>query len=59
MRVKLDEDSSNPEIGSAESRNRLSLPQGLFGFSGLRERESDCGQEELPCMWLREDKKDG
>ena len=59
MKLKLDEDSSNPEIGSAESRNRLSLPQGLFGFSDLREMELVFDQEELPFMWLREDKKDG
>jgi flagellar assembly factor FliW len=59
MKLKLDEDSSNPEIGSAESRNSLSLPQGLFGFSDLREMELVFDQEELPFMWLREDKKDG
>ena len=59
MKLKLDEDSSNPEIGSAESRNRLSFPQGLFGFSDLREMELVFDQEELPFMWLREDKKDG
>ena len=59
MKLKIDEDSNNPEIGSTESRNRIKLPQGLFGFSDLREMELLYDQEELPFMWLREDKKDG
>ena len=59
MKLKIDEDSNNPEIGNSESRNRLKLPQGLFGFGDLREMELLFDQEELPFMWLREDKKDG
>ena len=59
MKLKIDEDSNNPDIGSSASRNRLKLPQGLFGFSEIREMELLYDQEELPFMWLREDKKDG
>ena len=59
MKLKIDEDSNNPDIGSTASRNRLKLPQGLFGFSEIREMELLYDQEELPFMWLREDKKDG
>ena len=60
MKLKIDEDSNNPEIGNSESRNRLKvLPQGLFGFGDLREMELLFDQEELPFMWLREDKKMG
>ena len=59
MKLNLDEDSKNPDLKSVEHRNRISLPQGLFGFPDIREMEFVFDQEELPFMWLREDKKDG
>ena len=59
MKLNLDEDSKNPDLKSVEHRNRISLPQGLFGFPDIREMELVFDQEELPFMWLREDKKDG
>ena len=59
MKLNVDEDSNIPDITSVEHRNRISLPQGLFGFPEIREMELVFDQEELPFMWLREDKKDG
>ena len=59
MKLKIDEDSNNPDIVGAEIRNRVSLPQGLFGFADLRSLDLVYDEEELPFMWLREEKKDG
>ena len=36
MKLNLGEDSSNQDLDSSVSRNRISLPQGLFGFSQIR-----------------------
>ena len=59
MKLKLDEDSNAPEIGQSESRSEISLPQGLFGFAEIRSMELVFDQDELPFMWLREQKQDG
>ena len=59
MKLKLDEDSNVPEIGQSESRSEISLPQGLFGFAEIRSMELVFDQDELPFMWLREQKQDG
>lgn len=59
MKLNIDEDSKNPDLTSVEHRNRINLPQGLFGFPEIREMELVFDEEELPFMWLREDKKDG
>ena len=39
MKLNVDEDSNIPDITSVEHRNRISLPQGLFGFPEIREME--------------------
>ena len=36
MKLKLDEDSNNPELNQSESRSEIQLPQGLFGFAEIR-----------------------
>ena len=54
MKLKIDEDSNNPDIVSSVTRNQVSLPQGLFGFSEIRGMELVFDEEELPFMWLRE-----
>ena len=59
MKLNLGEDSNTPDLGETPSRNRISLPQGLFGFSQIRSMELLFDQEELPFMWLREEKQDG
>ena len=59
MKLKLDEDSNNPELNQSEARSEIQLPQGLFGFAEIRKMELVYDQEELPFMWLREQKKDG
>lgn len=40
-------------------RNEVSLPQGLFGFPEIRSMELVFDKDELPFMWLREQKQDG
>ena len=59
MKLEAGEDSNNPNIGQTETRNQISLPQGLFGFPEIRSMDLVYDQEELPFMWLREEKKDG
>ena len=59
MKLKLDEDSNNPELNQSESRSEIQLPQGLFGFAEIRKMELVYDQEELPFMWLREQNKNG
>ena len=59
MKLKINEDSNNPDIVGTEIRNRISLPQGLFGFADVRNLDLVYDEEELPFMWLREEKKDG
>ena len=59
MKLNLGEDSSNQDLDSSVSRNRISLPQGLFGFSQIRFMDLMFDKEELPFMWLREEEEDG
>ena len=59
MKLKVDEDSNAPEIGHSETRSEIKLPQGLFGFPEIRSMELIFDQDELPFMWLREQKEDG
>lgn len=59
MKLNLGEDSNNPELDSSTSQNKISLPQGLFGFSKIRNMELMFDREELPFMWLREEQEDG
>jgi flagellar assembly factor FliW len=59
MKLTIDEDSNNPDIVGTEVSNRVSLPQGLFGFADVRFLDLVYDEEELPFMWLREEKKDG
>ncbi|MAK28915.1 MAG: flagellar assembly protein FliW [Verrucomicrobiota bacterium] len=59
MKLKIDEDSNNPDIVGSETRNQVDLPQGLFGFSEIRSMELVYDEEELPFMWLRQDDQDG
>ena len=60
MKLKAGEESNNPEMtGETESRNQITLPQGLFGFPEIRSMDLVYDKEELPFMWLREEKKDG
>ncbi|MDG1138864.1 MAG: flagellar assembly protein FliW [Opitutales bacterium] len=59
MKLNLGEDSNNPELDASISQNKLILPQGLFGFSQIRAMELMFDKEELPFMWLREEKEDG
>ena len=60
MKLKAGEESNNPEMtGETVSRNQITLPQGLFGFPEIRSMDLVYDKEELPFMWLREEKKDG
>jgi len=59
MKLNIGEESNTPDLGDTQSRNKVSLPQGLFGFSEIRSMELLYDQEELPFMWLREEKQDG
>jgi len=59
MKLNLGEDSNNSDLDSSTSQNKISLPQGLFGFSKIRNMELMFDREELPFMWLREEQEDG
>ena len=59
MKLNLGEDSNNPDLDSSISQNKISLPQGLFGFSKIRNMELMFDKEELPFMWLREEQENG
>jgi flagellar assembly factor FliW len=60
MKLKAGEESNNPGMtGESETRNQIALPQGLFGFPEMRSMDLVYDKEELPFMWLREEKKDG
>ncbi len=59
MKLNLGEDSNNQELEGSDSGNKINLPQGLFGFSQIRSMELAFDKEELPFMWLREEKEDG
>ena len=59
MKLEVDDDSNSSELDKIDSLHRVSLPTGLFGFSEIRSMELVFDKEELPFMWLREEKKDG
>jgi len=59
MKLEVDDDSNSSELNKPDSLHRVSLPTGLFGFSEIRSMELVFDKEELPFMWLREEKKDG
>jgi flagellar assembly factor FliW len=60
MKLKAGEESNSPEMtGETEARNQIGLPQGLFGFPEIRSMDLLYDKEELPFMWLREEKSDG
>jgi flagellar assembly factor FliW len=59
MKLNLGEDSNNPDLDSSISQNKISLPQGLFGFSKIRNMQLMFDKEELPFMWLREEQENG
>jgi len=59
MKLNLGEDSNYQDLDSSKSQNKISLPQGLFGFSKIRNMELMFDREELPFMWLREEQEDG
>jgi flagellar assembly factor FliW len=59
MKLNLGEDSNNPSLDSSRNLNHIKLPQGLFGFSEIRKMELLFDENELPFMWLREEKDDG
>ena len=44
---------------ASENSNIVSFPQGIFGFPDLATCELIYNPEELPFMWLQEQKKDG
>lgn len=59
MKLEVGGGSENLDLSQAVSRNKVSLPDGLFGFPEIRSMELVFDQDELPFMWLREDKQDG
>ena len=59
MKLEVDDDSNSPELDKTDSLNVISLPTGLFGFAEIKSMELVFDKEELPFMWLREEKKDG
>ena len=59
MVLKIGEESQSPELANSEHRHVVHLPQGLFGFPEIDKMELVYDPEELPFMWLREEKKDG
>ena len=59
MKLKLEEEIPDAEAPRPAEVNVVSLPQGLFGFPDLRSMELVYDKEELPFMWLREQKEEG
>ena len=59
MKLEVDDDSNSSELDKTDSLNVISLPTGLFGFAEIKSMELVFDKEELPFMWLREEKKDG
>lgn len=47
---------ANEPLGNS---NRVTFPQGIFGFADLATCELIYNPQELPFMWLQEQKKDG
>ena len=59
MKLELGGGTGSQNLNQSVSRNKVSLPDGLFGFAEIRSMELVFDHEELPFMWLREDKQDG
>jgi flagellar assembly factor FliW len=59
MVLKIGQELQGQEMAGTEHKHQLSFPQGLFGFPEIRSMDLVYDQDELPFMWLREDKKDG
>ena len=59
MKLNIGEELQASGVQSSHKSHQLTLPQGLFGFSEIKTMELFYDQEELPFMWLREEKKDG
>jgi len=59
MVLKIGQELQGQEIAGTEHKHHLSFPQGLFGFPEIRSMDLVYDQDELPFMWLREDKNDG
>ena len=57
MKLEVDDDSNSSELNKPDSLHKVSLPTGLFGFSEIRSMELVFDKEELPFMWLREEKR--
>ena len=59
MVLKIGQELQGQETAGTEHKHQLSFPQGLFGFPEIRSMDLVYDHEEIPFMWLREDKKDG
>src|SRR5210317_461231 len=59
MKLNIGDEVKTSGVESSQNTHQLNLPQGLFGFSEIRSMELFYDKEELPFMWLREEKKDG
>ena len=59
MKLNLEEELPDSTDSEPDVRNEVSLPQGLFGFPEIRSMELVFDKDELPFMWLREQKQDG
>ena len=59
MKLNVEENQAEGAEPEAVERNEVSLPQGLFGFPEIRSMELVFDNDELPFMWLREQKQDG
>ncbi len=59
MVLKIGQDMQSQDVTGSEHKHTLTFPQGLFGFPEIKNMDLIYDNEELPFMWLREDKGDG
>lgn len=59
MVLKIGHELQGQQMASSEYKHELSFPQGLFGFPEIRSMDLVYDHDELPFMWLREEKNDG
>jgi flagellar assembly factor FliW len=59
MVLKIAKDLQSQNLADTEHKHQLDFPQGLFGFPEIRSMSLVYDHDELPFMWLREEKKDG
>lgn len=59
MVLKIAKDLHSQNLTDSETKHQLGFPQGLFGFPEIRTMSLVYEHDELPFMWLREEKKDG